>query len=275
MLRNIVLDWSGTLVDDLMPVAEATNPSLRLMPHALGFLRFCQATHRRVFLLCASEAAPVNEELALLEVSPFFEKIYAGERNQRHRIREILSDHQLRAEETGFIGHLVQDVQTARLAGVMSIAIRIGYHSAGESGAAAPDLVVRDLAALQTLLESDWPQDAIRIEELEIFARVGVPDEERAAPQRLSVSITLQPRVAFADLADDLAKTVDYGAVCAELQRMATSRADRLIETLADAMAAHLLAQFPIARIKLELCKFILPQTKFVSVRITRTAAHG
>ena len=43
-------------------------------------------------------------------------------------------------------------------------------------------------------------RDEIRIEELEIMARVGVPDEERAQPQRLTVSLVLQPPVNFGDL---------------------------------------------------------------------------
>ncbi|MEO6871327.1 MAG: dihydroneopterin aldolase [Chthoniobacterales bacterium] len=119
----------------------------------------------------------------------------------------------------------------------------------------------------------DPKPDVIEIRDLEISARVGVPDEERAAAQRLTVSVTLQPRGSFSDLGDDLAQTIDYAAVCDALQQLAISREVRLIETLAHAMAAQLLAQFPIVRVELELRKFILSQTKYVAVRVVREAA--
>ncbi|MGI8430925.1 MAG: dihydroneopterin aldolase [Chthoniobacterales bacterium] len=119
------------------------------------------------------------------------------------------------------------------------------------------------------------PADAIRIEELEIFAKVGVPAEERAKPQRLVLSITLVPRVSFTELKDDLTRTVDYAAVCASLAEFAGGRVDRLIETLAEAMARHLLERFELTRVELELRKFVLPETKFVAVRLIREAAPG
>jgi phosphoglycolate phosphatase/dihydroneopterin aldolase len=47
----------------------------------------------------------------------------------------------------------------------------------------------------------------------------------------------------------------------------------KLIETLADEVALHLLARFGLREVEIELRKFILPDTKFVSVRIVRTAS--
>jgi len=112
--------------------------------------------------------------------------------------------------------------------------------------------------------------DAIRIEQLEIFARIGVPDDERSHPQRLTLSITFWPTTHGEKLGDDIARAVDYAAVCAETKKFVDTRSDRLIETLADALANHLLGMFEIRRITLELRKFILPQVEFVSVTITR-----
>lgn len=115
--------------------------------------------------------------------------------------------------------------------------------------------------------------DAIHIEQLEVFARIGVPDDERSRPQRLTVSITFWPAELGRELGDDLGRTVDYAAVCAETTKFVDTRSDRLIETLADALANHLLGVFEIRRITLELRKFILPQVEFVSVTVTRDRA--
>ncbi len=116
------------------------------------------------------------------------------------------------------------------------------------------------------------PKDEIRIEELELLARVGVPEAERAEPQRLVVSLTLQPRAGFAGLGDDLARTIDYAAVCQEVRGFVADRRDKLIETLAHEMAEHLLRHFEVSRVELELRKFVLPETRYVGVRVARTA---
>ena len=131
-----------------------------------------------------------------------------------------MTDNNLTATETAFIGDMVHDVETARHGGVMAIATLTGFDSCEKLSHAHPDVIVRDLGELQKLLEAAAPNDEIRIEELELIARVGVPDEERAQPQRLTVSVTLQPRNRFGDLADDLARTIDYAAVCADLRRL-------------------------------------------------------
>lgn len=113
-------------------------------------------------------------------------------------------------------------------------------------------------------------RDAIHIEELELWARIGVPEEERAEPQRLTISITMWPAAGFHDLDDALGKTVNYAAVCREVRQLAAARADKLIETMAEAVASHLLAAFSLARVRVELRKFILPEVKFVAVILTR-----
>src|SRR5947209_17431670 len=113
--------------------------------------------------------------------------------------------------------------------------------------------------------------DAIHISELEISARVGVPDQERAEPQRLVVSVTLWPNNNFGQLSDDLAETVDYSAVAKCLREFVATRADKLIETLASAIARDLLERFSIDAVRIELRKFVIPNSKHVAVIITRT----
>jgi 7,8-dihydroneopterin aldolase/epimerase/oxygenase len=112
--------------------------------------------------------------------------------------------------------------------------------------------------------------DQIQIERLEVFAHVGVPDEERAGAQRLTFNITLWPICQAGELNDEIGKAVNYAKVCAEVKRFVEQRRDKLIETLANALALHLLEMFEICRIAVELRKYILPEVEFVSVTVTR-----
>lgn len=115
--------------------------------------------------------------------------------------------------------------------------------------------------------------DEIHIEGLEVLAKVGVPDEERAAAQRLSFNITLWPMLEMRDSDDEIERTVNYVAVCAEVKKFVEQRKDRLIETLANVLALHLLETFKIRRITVEVRKYILPDVEFVSVTVTRERA--
>jgi dihydroneopterin aldolase len=112
--------------------------------------------------------------------------------------------------------------------------------------------------------------DQIRVEQLEIFAHIGVPDEERGSAQRLTVSITLWPGRQADELEDQITRAVNYASVCEETKKFVQDRSDRLIETLADGVANHLLEVFEIRRVTVELRKFILPDVEFVSVTVTR-----
>jgi FolB domain-containing protein len=118
--------------------------------------------------------------------------------------------------------------------------------------------------------ESD---DRIRIEQLKVIARVGVSESERARSQRLAVSITIWPRFQAEDLRDDVMRTIDYSKLCQEAKKFVQGRADKLIETLADALAEHLLRKFAIRRVTVELRKFVLKGAEYVSVTVSRAAA--
>ncbi len=112
--------------------------------------------------------------------------------------------------------------------------------------------------------------DAILIENLEIHARAGITEEERAQPQRLALRLTLWPKNGFSGMDDRLENTVDYAAVRETVRNVAAGRARSLIETLAEEMAAALLEQFPLAGLELELRKFVLPDADYAAVRIRR-----
>ena len=117
--------------------------------------------------------------------------------------------------------------------------------------------------------------DEIHIEQLDVSARIGVPEQERAAPQRLTVSISFWPFQQTRDLADNIHQAVNYSAVAEETKSFVRDQSVNLIETLADLLAAHLLKTFPIQKVTVELRKFPLQDAKYVSATVTRTASVG
>jgi len=115
--------------------------------------------------------------------------------------------------------------------------------------------------------------DEIHIEQLEISTRIGVPEKERATPQRLTVSISFWPYYEQRDMADEIDNTVNYSIVAEEAKNFVSNLSTNLIETLADRLATHLLKTFRIQKVTVELRKFPLEDAKHVSVTVTRIAS--
>jgi len=117
--------------------------------------------------------------------------------------------------------------------------------------------------------------DKIHIEQLDVFTRIGVPEEERANPQKLTVSISLWPYQQPSDLADHIDRAVNYSDVAEETKNFVRDQSVSLIETLAERLAGHLLRNFPVQKVTIELRKFALQDARYVSVTVTRTSSVG
>lgn len=115
--------------------------------------------------------------------------------------------------------------------------------------------------------------DRINILGLEVYAHIGVPDEERSRRQKLLVNLSLKVKsVEEAAAADNVALTVDYAQVCNEVKDTAAAHPRKLIETLAEEIATTVLKHERVKEVRVEIEKFILPDTRFVSVEISRKA---
>jgi FolB domain-containing protein len=113
--------------------------------------------------------------------------------------------------------------------------------------------------------------DSIHIHKLEVHALVGVYKKEQGAPQKLLVSIGMKVEsIPSAARSDDLQQTIDYSAVAATVKKIAAEKPRKLIETLAEEMAAVILKIYPVEEVTVEVEKFPLPDARSVSVRITR-----
>jgi dihydroneopterin aldolase len=109
----------------------------------------------------------------------------------------------------------------------------------------------------------------ISLVDLEVFYRVGVPDAERARPQRLLLTVALESDFTAAAKSDGIADTIDYYAVTQRLLKFGEGREWKLIEKLAADIAAAILAEFQPQSVSVEVKKFIIPEARHVSVSHT------
>jgi len=207
VLRNVIFDWSGTLVDDLPAVLAATNavflecgvekmsletfraefclpfkkfydrflPHVPLadlersfhghfqrmqeevsaLPHAREFLLFCRRRGLRTFVLSTVHADYFALQAAACDFAQFIDRPYTGIWDKRLKIVELLTENQLVATETVFIGDMQHDVETAKHGGVHSCAVLTGYNRLDQLRASEPDVIVEHLGELRQILERD------------------------------------------------------------------------------------------------------------------------
>lgn len=103
---------------------------------------------------------------------------------------------------------------------------------------------------------SEWAQDEIRIEELEVFAHHGVYPEETREGQLFYVNAVLHMDVGAAGREDDLEKTVNYGTVCKFIAGWMQEHTCLLLEAVAGRLAEALLLEYRAAAgVELEIRK--------------------
>jgi 7,8-dihydroneopterin aldolase/epimerase/oxygenase len=114
------------------------------------------------------------------------------------------------------------------------------------------------------------PPDQIIISQLVVLSRIGATEEERRHPQELRVSLVMEPVGGFSNLGDRLENTVDYHAVAQVVKALAARGERLLIETLAQEIARHLLDNYRLGAVEVELRKYVLPDAKHVAVKLRR-----
>src|SRR5437867_13176576 len=115
----------------------------------------------------------------------------------------------------------------------------------------------------------------ITIVDLEVFFHVGVPDEERAKPQRLLLTVEMDFDFSAAAMSDRVTKTIDYFAVAQRLLKFGEGRSWKLIEKLSSDIADDVLSQFQPQAVAVEVKKFAVPQASYVSVSLARASRGG
>lgn len=111
----------------------------------------------------------------------------------------------------------------------------------------------------------------INIVDLEVFYCVGVTDEERAAPQRLLITVEMAFDFSSAALSDRVERTIDYHAVAQMLLNYGEGRSWKLLERLVTNLADMILAEFKAQNVSITVKKFVIPQARHVSVQLSKT----
>ncbi|GAB7387185.1 dihydroneopterin aldolase [Bacillaceae bacterium] len=97
--------------------------------------------------------------------------------------------------------------------------------------------------------------DKILFRRMAFYAYHGVYPEENALGQRFYVDLEIGKDLSRAGKSDDLRDTVDYAQVYASVKRIVEEERFKLLEALAEKIAARLLSEFAIEEILVRITK--------------------
>lgn len=97
--------------------------------------------------------------------------------------------------------------------------------------------------------------DRIVVNGARLTVHLGVPPHERAVEQEIVVDLEVGFDTRKAGRSDHFDDTIDYAALHETARRAATARPYSLVESMAEEIAAALLAQFPIESARVVLKK--------------------
>lgn len=115
--------------------------------------------------------------------------------------------------------------------------------------------------------------DKLIIQDFVVECRIGVFEWEQEKPQKIWIDLELAVDVARAAAQDDVGATVDYGRLVTAIQELGRYKPFRLLETLAEAIAALILKEFPTTQVLVRVKKRALPQIDYAAVEVVRHAA--
>ena len=114
--------------------------------------------------------------------------------------------------------------------------------------------------------------DLIKIKDLEIFAKIGCSEKERQCAQKISLNLSLKVDGSRAAASKDLKDSVCYLTLCNHVRELTASKEYALVEELTYYLADSCLARFELLQeLSIEVKKYVLPATSYVSFTTTRT----
>lgn len=95
------------------------------------------------------------------------------------------------------------------------------------------------------------PLDLVRLKNMVFHAHHGYWDEERKVGQRFEVDVELLLDVKKAAVSDHIRDTIDLYKVYQAVEKVVVKKQFKLVETLAEEIAAELLKKFPITEVNI------------------------
>ncbi len=126
---------------------------LKPFPSAKEVLAKLKGEGKKILIFSAHNQNLLEKEIEEYGFKELIDAVNASNADKREKIEELIASHEIERENSIYVGDMCHDIETAKLAGVKSVAVLSGYDSREKLEAENPDYIIDDVGELPALLE--------------------------------------------------------------------------------------------------------------------------
>jgi len=126
---------------------------IKAIPAAIDAIKSLKEKKIKVIIFSALNQGFLDREIEEYGLKSFVDFAYGNIDDKRQKVNALVKAHEIEKEKTLFVGDMVHDVETAKQAGIRSVAVLCGYGSKERLEKAKPDFLLKDLGELPALIE--------------------------------------------------------------------------------------------------------------------------
>lgn len=109
----------------------------------------------------------------------------------------------------------------------------------------------------------------IILEEVKVYAHIGVSQKEKRKRQKILVSVEMEPLSTSPSINDTINNTINYSLIRKDIQMLVKEYRCNLIETVAERVSHHIKKHYAVKNLTVTVKKFPYRGVKHVAYRLT------
>ena len=126
---------------------------IKSFPCSKKVLQWLKQNGKKVMVFSSHCQKLVEQEIEDYGFQGLIDHVDASNEDKREKIDALLKRHEIETKTTIYVGDMVHDVETAKQAGIRSVAVLCGYDSKEKLEKAGPGFIIKDLGELPGLVE--------------------------------------------------------------------------------------------------------------------------
>lgn len=127
--------------------------TLKQLPNAKSVLELFKKKEVKAVVLSSHCQKLLEEEIIQYGFEGLISVVDASNADKREKIEEFVTRHEIEKESTIYVGDMRHDIETARLAGIKSVAVLSGYDTREKLERENPDYIIEGVGELPALIE--------------------------------------------------------------------------------------------------------------------------
>jgi len=127
--------------------------SLEPFPKAKQTLAWTKGKGKKVIVFSAHNQKLLEQEVKDYGFSGLIDSVNASIPDKRKRIDKLVISHEIERDSTIYVGDMCHDIETARMAGIKSVAVLGGYESKEKLEKENPNYLIQNIGELPALIE--------------------------------------------------------------------------------------------------------------------------